>query len=878
LLLAFPLSGQLQPPSSGGYVGLDQELRMLGHQQRVLMIAAHPDDEDTELLTLLGRGFGAEVAYLSLNRGEGGQNLIGGELGEGLGLLRTGELLAARNLDGASQYFTRAYDFGFSKTLDDTWAHWPRDSILKDVVRTIRRFRPQVVISIFSGTPRDGHGQHQAAGWAAREAFRVAGDAAVFPELLTEEGLAAFAPAKLYRNARFDTAGTTLTMEGGALDPAVGQSYHQIAMRGRSLHRSQDMGQLQGMGPSAVRLQLLEDRTGLGREGLFAGVDTTLPAPYVALVDSLRQTPLQDRSARMVPLLARAQAVLERLAGESGAEQDPSASLTLGAQRDHLSRALLAASGMVLDAVLSDDRVVPGQPVTMALAAWNTGPESVTVSGVPVTSGAIDFGTVSDTSCAVAPGQVLRWSLAGTVAGSPGSGTPYFLRSPRVGDLYTWPATDPDTRQSLMSSWGLPFAPPLRVRFEVRGGAPGWRASAEPELSWRSNDQARGEIRNPIEVVPRIEVSLEPATEVWPAGRGDSAGLVVTLTHRTRGATTGTVTIEVPSGWSAVKPQRFQFDREDETLELPFAVRPPLGYRGTAALQAEVLDDAGGVYHVGLTEVDYPHVHPRSYAVRAAARIVVAPVAVPLAGRVAYLRGAADKIPEALAGTGVRLELITGTDLGRRSFRGYRAIVIGPRAYETDPDLPRFTDRLLDYARAGGTVIVQYQQYGYFLDGRSPYNLTVGVRSPGSLTAVGSVARSDTTRAPALLGGHDRVTDETAPVRVISPSSPVLLRPNRIGPADWDGWVQERGLYFAHSWGPEWTPVLEMHDPGEAPLEGGLLLARLGRGRYVYTGLSFFRQLPAAVPGAVRLFLNLLALGESGAARPAAAAGVTPTP
>ena len=361
LLLAFPLSAQLQPPSTGGYVGLDQELRMLGHQQRVLMIAAHPDDEDTELLTLLGRGFGAEVAYLSLNRGEGGQNLIGGELGEGLGLLRTGELLAARNFDGATQYFTRAYDFGFSKTLGDTWAHWPRDSILKDVVRTIRRFRPQVVVTIFSGTPRDGHGQHQAAGWAAREAFRVAGDSAVFPELLSREGLAPFAPAKLYHSTRFDTAATTLTLKGGALDPAVGQSYHQIAMRGRSLHRSQDMGQLQGLGPSAVRLQLLEDRTGAGRDELLAGVDTTLPAAYVTLIDSLRRVPLQDRSPRLMPLLARAQAVLERLAGEDRAGADPSVSLTLQGQRDHLSRAILAASGVVLDAVLSDDRVVPGQ-------------------------------------------------------------------------------------------------------------------------------------------------------------------------------------------------------------------------------------------------------------------------------------------------------------------------------------------------------------------------------------------------------------------------------------------------------------------------------------------------------------------------------------
>src|SRR4051812_37885869 len=234
LVLVSSVTAQLEPPSSGGAVALDQELRMLGHYKRVLVIGAHPDDEDTELLTVLVRGTGAEAAYLSLNRGEGGQNLIGPELGEALGLIRTEELLAARRLDGARQYFTRAYDFGYSKTLDETWQHWPRDTILKDVVRITRRFRPQIIVSVFSGTPKDGHGQHQAAGWAAMEAFRAAGDSTRFPELAREEGLAPWSPRKLYRSTRFDTAATTTALEGGELDRAVGLSYHQLAMAGRS--------------------------------------------------------------------------------------------------------------------------------------------------------------------------------------------------------------------------------------------------------------------------------------------------------------------------------------------------------------------------------------------------------------------------------------------------------------------------------------------------------------------------------------------------------------------------------------------------------------------------------------------------------------------
>ncbi|MGH7580922.1 MAG: PIG-L family deacetylase, partial [Gemmatimonadales bacterium] len=270
------LDAQLEPPGTGGVVALDQELRMLGHYRRVLMIGAHPDDEDTDLLTLLVRGMGAEAAYLSLNRGEGGQNLIGPELGEALGLIRTEELLAARRLDGARQYFTRAYDFGYSKTIEETWEQWARDTVLKDVVRIVRRFRPQIIVSVFSGEPKDGHGQHQAAGWVAREAFAAAGDSTRFTELAREEGIRPWTPLKLYRSTWYDTTATTLVLDAGVLDRAVGKSYHQIAMAGRSLHRSQDMGRLQGIGPSPVRLALLEDRTAEGSDGLFDGIDTTL--------------------------------------------------------------------------------------------------------------------------------------------------------------------------------------------------------------------------------------------------------------------------------------------------------------------------------------------------------------------------------------------------------------------------------------------------------------------------------------------------------------------------------------------------------------------------------------------------------------------------
>ncbi len=872
VLIALPLAraaAQLEPPSTGGVGALDQDLRLLGAHKRVLMIAAHPDDEDTELLTVLVRGLGAEAAYLSLNRGEGGQNLIGEELGEGLGLVRTEELLAARRLDGARQFFTRAYDFGFSKNLDDTWAHWPRDSVLKDVVRIVRRFRPQVIVSVFSGTPRDGHGQHQAAGWAAQEAFRIAGDSTRFPELLREEGLPAWAPAKLYRSTRFDTAATTLALDGGKLDPAVGQSYHQVAMRGRSLHRSQDMGQIQGIGPSLVRLQLLDDRTGKGGSGLFAGIDTTLAGlvpteaavlrHYAALADSARATDLTSR-ATVPTLLAMRQALMDAIGPAPGRAANPMAE-----QLERIEPMIQRAAGLVFDAVSDEERVNPGEPVTITVTAWNAGPDTFDVRGNVGQRLAALRGPL-DSTVRLAPGGVARWVYQGRVTADPATSAPYFLRAPRAGDLYTWPAGA--TQPPVVA--GTPFESPERASLAFR---PAGRLdipwmSASREIAWRTNDQARGEVRRPVLVVPTIDVRLDPTNEVWRAGSTAPQHFTVTITHGGRDTTMGTVVLELPAAWRPVPAQKFTLTKENERREFDFAVTPGPLEGGTFTVPAIATDLRRQRYDLGVLQVDYPHIHPRSFTRTATATVHVAPVTFPALARIGYVRGAADKVPEALESVGLPIEMLTGKDLATRPLARYGAIVIGPRAWETDPDLPVANDRLLAYARAGGTVLVQYQQYAYFLGNFAPYDLTVGSRQPGSTTA--TVTSRGSTTGPAgtaLLGGHDRVTDENAPVTILDPKSPVVLTPNRIGPEDWKGWIQERGLYFAHSWAPAWKTVLEMHDPGETPLEGGLVIAKVGKGTYVYTGIAFFRQLPAGVPGAYRLFANLLALGARAGAR-----------
>jgi LmbE family N-acetylglucosaminyl deacetylase len=851
------LTAQLEPPSTGGAVALAHELRMLGHYQRVLMIGAHPDDEDTELLTVLARSMGAEAAYLSLNRGEGGQNLIGSELGEALGLLRTEELLAARRLDGARQFFTRAYDFGYSKSLEETWRHWPRDSILKDVVRVMRRFRPQIVVSVFSGTPRDGHGQHQAAGWSAREGFDAAGDSTRFPEL-AGEGLAPWSPRKLYQSTRFDTLATTLVLEGGVLDPAVGRSYHQIAMAGRSLHRSQDMGMLQRIGPSKVRLRLVEDRTGAGGGGLWDGIDTTLAgmAAAAASAGGSVQRAVWDSvaasvaAARARPEPAALADALDRFAraiagGGSGPISVGRPSPEQWDQVTRLERALRLASGVLCDAVADDDRIVPGQVVVVNATCWNPGDRPVSIPLVVVRSSASRSRLMQSAAGAtVPPGGVATWTLELETPYAAAPTQPYYLARPRDGDLYLWPDGAPELT-------GSPFGEPLLMAE--------FGSMVEPrEVAFRYRDQALGERRRPVTVVPRIDVKLDPDTLVWAARPAAPKRFSVALRHGARDTTAGEVWLELPPGWPRITPQQFTLVHEDQEIVVDFEVRPPPALApGSVEVHAVAADASGREYAAGVFTMDYPHVRPRAYVGPAAAAVRVAPLALPKLARVGYVRGAADRVPEALRSVGVPVELLDARALERGDLARYDAIVLGPRAYETEPVLGRQNGRLLAYVRRGGLLIVQYQQHDFFSQGYAPYPLTVG----GQPLVLDDSAPGATAR-PRRPVSHDRVTDERAPVTPVARGHAAFRTPNAIGAADWAGWVQERGLYFARTWDPAYTPLVETHDDREPPLEGGLLVARVGTGTYVYTGLSFFRQLPAGVPGAYRLFANLLALGR----------------
>lgn len=835
-----------------GLLAVTRWLRGLGSVKRVLVIGAHPDDEDTSLLAVLVRGMGADAAYLALNRGEGGQNLIGPELGQALGLLRSEELLSARGLDGAEQYFTRAYDFGYSKSAEETFRFWPKDSLLADVIYVVRRFRPQIVVSVFSGTRRDGHGQHQVAGILAREAFAAAGDPARFPEQLSE-GLQPWTPLKLYRSTRFDSAATTLSVETGRLDPIYGRSYHQIAMAGRSQHRSQDMGRIEALGPRRTRLQLIESRAGGGsgpETALFEGIDTTLVgmaasvsatdarrdlaellAAYDAHIQRAREAvgrvPWEDAAAHLslaLTTLRRAREVTGRIGSDEGALH-----FVLGEDEKKLQAALAETAGLIVDAFVDDDLVVPGQSIEVEVQIWNGGPLDVELRGVSLRT---PEGWVAEPLGSVA-GKLERESLGAqrfrlTVPYGAEPSQPYFLRRPLQGAVYRWPA-DGDIRTR-------PFEPPpveAEVVLEVGGATVRLRVPAVHRYA----DQARGEVRRPLFVVPAVGVSVAPTLSVAPRGVERSFDFSVSLHSESPRATRGSVRLEAPAGWVVTPSEApFEVGGSGRSVSVDFRVLVPaeLG-AGRYELRPVAATEDGRRYSLGYTVVDYPHIRRRLLFEPAVARVAAFDLELKAGLRVGYVPGAGDALADAIAAMGARVDVLDDRAVASGDLSSYEVIVLGIRAYETNPALVESNERLLAWVRSGGTLISQYQQYGFFNGDYAPYPLKA--------------------RWP-----HDRVADEGAPVAILEAEHPVFRNPNTIGPADFDSWVQERGLYFANEWDPRYQALLETADPGEAPKRGGLLVARYGEGVYVYVGLALFRQIPAGVPGAYRLLANLLSL------------------
>ncbi|MBB4637278.1 PIG-L family deacetylase [Longimicrobium terrae] len=839
--LPSPAPAQAGATEYRGAAALGLSLRRVGVAKRVLMVGAHPDDEDTQLLARLALEEGADVAYLSLTRGEGGQNGIGTELGEGLGLLRTEELLAARRVDGAEQFFSRAFDFGFSKSADEAFRHWPREELVRDVTRVIRTYRPDVVITVFSGTPRDGHGQHQVSAIVARDAYDAASDPARFPEQIAA-GLRPFAPRKLYQSLRSRGDGATLQLAVGDLDPLIGRSPFQQAMASRSRHRSQDMGAPEVAGPRASYLLRVRPAQAGIEATLWTEIDTVLATAgegaaarglvrYQAQAEALRArgNPLAPAAlaADLASALTTLNAARAALPATNGTAD---LAFRMDEERRDVERALALASGLVVDATASRSRLAPGDTLTVELSLWNGGAQPVTVAAFApeLPAGWTAEAVQPAADAQVAPGALMTRRFRVRVPADAELTIPYFLRQPRDGDMYRWPDRD--------AALTRPFeAAPVRAVARLR--VAGAEIAIPQDATFREVDPRQGELRRPVMVVPAVSVLLSPRTRVLSTAAPRPLSYTVRLAAQAAGGARGTLRLNVPAGWRAEPASvPVQFAAPGEVREVRFTVTPPASARaGDVDVSAVFEAQDGRRFTRGVQMIDYPHVRARPLYHAAESRVRAFDLRVPAGLRVAYIEGAGEEGPAFLENFGITPTLLSADDLAEGDLSRFDVIITGSRAYEVRADLGAHNQRLLDWVTAGGTMIVQYNKY----------EIVEGRFTPEPIT----MARP-----------HGRVTDENAAVRILRPEDRVFTSLNRIGPADFEGWVQERGLYFAETWDPFYTPLLEMGDPGES-LQGGLLVGHLGKGTYVYTGLAFFRQFPEGVPGAYRLFANLLALG-----------------
>lgn len=852
--------GQVRPVYSLGAAGLTQLLERLQTTASALHTGAHPDDEDSAFIARTARGDHARVAYLSLTRGEGGQNIIGTELFEALGVIRTEELLQARRLDGGEQFFTRVMDFGFSKARAEAAARWDERRVLADMVRVIRMFRPLVIYSRFSGTPADGHGQHQLAGSLTPRAFEAAGDPSQFPEQI-QEGLYPWQAKKLYRSVGFrpDPAHPpTLEVETGLFDPVLGRYYTEIANEGRSQHKSQEMGVIETRGSLKSGLIRL-DAPGVRERSVFDGIDTSVPGiaaiaglpqgflyTELQMIASYARRALEKYDARhpgeIVPLLAHgltatreARAALQRLP-DAGAAARAHADFLLEVKERDFADALTRAAAVIVDPIADAETVAPGHSFIVTVRTFLPGETSVRTiearvkapAGWTVEPAGPEATDAGDNFFArffrEAPAHSARFRV--TVPANAALTQPYYLDEPRDGARYRWSDDDPA---------GLPFARPF-VTGEVVVEIGGVTVPVIEPVEYRFADRVRGELRRQVHVVPPVSVGLDSRLLIVPTGASPATRrVVVKVTNHLPQGASGTLRLRLPQGWTASPPEApFAVTAVGEKMSAPFAVTAPAGRAaGTYEVQAEATVD-GVAYRQDLQEIAYPHIqtHRLYWPARATAQVFdlkVAPVTV------GYVMGSGDQLPDMIRLMGASVRLIDDEMLATGDLSQFDTIVVGIRASEARPAFVANNARLLQYVERGGTLVVQYQQNDYVARGLAPF--------------------------PAQM--NSRVTDETAPVRILAPDHPVFTFPNRIGPADFEGWVQERNLYAFTTFDPRYTALLETADPGEPPQRGGQVYARVGKGHYVYTAYAWFRQLPAGVPGAYRQFANLISLSKA---------------
>jgi LmbE family N-acetylglucosaminyl deacetylase len=862
-------------PQETGEAGLKLELRKLGTTGRLMQVVAHPDDEDGGMLTLEARGKGVDTLLMTLTRGEGGQNKLGSNLFDELGVLRTLELLAADRYYGVEQRFSRVADFGYSKTAEETFQKWGgHDVALGDIVRVIREFRPDVLVARFSGTDRDGHGHHQASSILTQEAFRAAADPAKFPEQIAA-GMQPWQAKKLYiGNVCGFGASTceadkyTVKLNTGKPDPVLGMSYVQFALKGLRHQQSQGLGaisipdgdrftfyKLVDAAPESL-ISSNKDKDGHETD-FFDGIDMTLPGLASRLGDDEKKIPwLRGKLEEIQWKVTAAQKASDAAAAEAALAQAGALTVPLFHEINfdlseqerktfpwnvlqqtlsEISEARVLASGAKVSAEVDAPvgatpdnafMAVPGEPfdVTVKLTAPG-GIDKKSDVGLTLLSGWKSEELKREQS-----DKELTVRFRVHVPPTATITRPYWHRNDPERDSLNI-IDDPEFQ-------GLPFPPPPVKAY----GAFAKMHIPNIVCMVRYKDSAGVVSDRPLAVAPAFSVLLDPSEQVIATEDGPPLAVRADVDSNVRSKdldrASGTLQLKAPEGWKREPPEgSLEFDAEHEKRQFDSKVIPGTRSEGHAEIQSS-FNDGRATYKEGYSVVTRDDLGTFYYYQPAVQRVSIVDVKVPRKLKVGYVMGAGDEIPTVLKQIGMNIEMIPAEKLATEDLSMYQTIVLGIRAYDTQKDVIANNKRLLDYVQAGGRLLVQYNTLGF---GPSAGDFNSGKYTP----------------YPATLS-RARVSVEEAPVKILEPANDIFHYPNEIAKKDFDGWVQERGLYFMSSWAPEFTALLESHDPGEPEQKGGLLVAKYGKGTYIYCAYDFFRQLPAGVPGAVRLFVNLV--------------------
>ncbi len=885
-------------PFDRGAVGLWQSLKKLHTRASLLMVVAHPDDEDGGMLTYEARGQGARVTLLTLNRGEGGANVMSPDYFDTLGLVRTEELLAAGRYYGVNQYWTRVVDYGFSKTKEEALGKWTHDRVLYDVVRVVRMTRPLVITSVFVGGPSDGHGNHQVAGQMAQEVFRAAGDPRVFPDQILA-GLRPWSPLKDYARVPFfrregQALSTNVEVPEGNYDPVLGMNYVQVSRQGLGFQKSQNGG----IGiPPAGKFMSAYHRFGSvvptteKENSFFAGIDVSLMGiASLARTDDadflksgLREinTAVEDAMAKFsadhpentAPALAAGlkatMTLIDRVAASNlsdDAKYDVRHELQV--KKAEFNDAIAQALGISLLATVAPEKeptglaamffgapdtfrvAIPGQTFKVKVHVVDQGSAPVTLSkmnlespygedwsiraegdpgsaGVsPATPGYREDSSVRPTGDAngeLAKDQAADVLFSVKVPQNSRFTRPYFTR-PNIEQPY-YDVVDP-------RYLNLPLAPyPLVAWAELSyEGVP---IRVGQVIQTRKRVTGFGEILEPLVVGPAISVSISPRAGIVPLNEKSFA--VTTSVHsNVKGPAKGTIKLELPSGWtSAPGSAEFSIANDGEDQSLTFRVLPNKLEEKPYNITA-VAEYGGREYKEGYRTTGYPGLRPYYLYTPSAYRTSGVDVKVAPGLNVGYITGSGDEVPESLEDIGIKVHFLTSADLANADLAKYDVILMGVRTYAVREDLRAYNGRILDYVKNGGVVVVQYNTPEYEHNyGPYPYTMT---------------------------NDPEEVTDEESKVDILDPAHPVFNWPNKITENDFRGWVEERGSKFMKSWDPHYEALLSTQDPSQEPQRGGLLYAPYGRGVYVYNAYAFYRQLPEGIPGAYRIFANLVSL------------------